>query len=222
LPSGPAAEAIARAEAAETALPEQSRLGNQHLEAWRSRAEDAERWRKETEASFNELVSTMREAVELSTEARLLVEAGKWQQASDAAMDSLRQQPQAAIESARVQAAASQPGPTPVEPLSQQLLGQITERERPESRLKVAALEAEAAAKSAEVRQKDAALKRVTEEFEQATRTAPDARTPAASSRPNGATTTTSSQPQANFPDPVRIDTPTGAKSEPLAAAAGA
>ena len=87
----------------------------------------------------------------------------------------------------------------PLEPLSEQLLDQIIERERQlaESRLKVAALEAEAAARAAEVRQKDVALKRVTEEFEQATRTAPDVRTTAASSRPNGATPTTPSQPRA-------------------------
>ena len=47
----------------------------------------------------------MREAVERSTEARLLVEAGKWQQASDAAMEHLRRQAQVAIESVRVEAA---------------------------------------------------------------------------------------------------------------------
>ena len=51
-----AAEAIVRAEAAEAALREQSKLGSQQLEVWRSRAEDAERWRNETEASFNEFV----------------------------------------------------------------------------------------------------------------------------------------------------------------------
>ena len=64
----------------------------------------------------------MREAVERSTEARLLVEAGKWQQASDAVMEDLRRQVQVAIDAARVEAAASQPVPASMEPLSEQLL----------------------------------------------------------------------------------------------------